>query len=78
MEDLTEIYVTLPDEEDETLICQPVQARHLRGNLYRIVGENPDPENERWEFSTGDAVRCKRSKFVDGQIHMLAYAKVEE
>jgi hypothetical protein len=70
MSDLTEIYVDLPDEE----YSRAVQAEHLHGNLYRIVSEQP--EGERWEFSTGDKVRCIRRRFDDGKIELLAY-KVE-
>jgi hypothetical protein len=71
MDNLTEIYVYLPDED----YSRGVQARHLRGNLYEIVSENPD--DERWEFTTGDKVRCKRRRFEDGIIELLAYAKIE-
>jgi len=79
MEDLVEIYVSLPDEkEGKHTICEPVKAEHLRGNLYRIVSENADPENERWEFQTGDKVRCKRSRFDDGTIFLWAYAKMDD
>jgi hypothetical protein len=72
MEDLTEIYVHQPDED----WSRAVSARHLRGNLYQIVTEKP--EDEQWEFATGDKVRCMRRRFDDGTIEMLAYAKVED
>ena len=80
MEDLVEIYVSLPDvKEDKHTICEPVQAQHLKGNLYQIVSENPNPETERWEFQTGDKVRCKRSRFSDdGQVFLWAYSKIED
>ena len=71
-ETLVEIYVDLPDEDH----CRDVQARHLRGNLYQIVSEQP--ADERWEFTTGDLVRCMRRRFDDGKIEMLAYRKVED
>ena len=71
-DDLTEIYVNVSDQEYS---CSPVQARHLHGNLYQIVSENTD--NQRWEFTTGDRVRCMRRRFEDGQVQMLAYARVE-
>jgi hypothetical protein len=71
-ENLTEIYVYVPDED----YSQAVQARHLRGNLYQIVSEQP--ADERWEFTTGDLVRCMRRRFDDGKIEMLAYRKVED
>lgn len=70
-DDLTQIYVYLLDEN----YSRPVQARHLRGNLYQIVTENP--ENERWQFTTGERVRCMRRRFDDGKVEMLAYAKIE-
>ena len=71
-DNLTEIYVYVPDKDYS---C-PVKARHLRGNLYQIVSENT--ENERWEFTTGDRVRCMRQRFNDGKIELLAYRKVED
>ena len=71
-DDLTEIYVYVPDED----YSRPVEARHLRGNLYRIITENP--ENERWEFTTGDLVRCVRRRFDDGKLELLAYRKIED
>lgn len=79
MREIVEIYVTLPDEKhDKHTVCEPVKAEHLRGNLYRIVSENPDPLNERWEFQTGDKVRCKLSRFEDGEVVMWAYRKMED
>lgn len=71
-DNLTEIYVYLPDKD----YSRPVQARHLRGNLYQIASEQP--EHERWEFITGDRVRCLRRRFDDGKVEMLAYRKVED
>jgi hypothetical protein len=71
-EPLTEIYVDQPDEEH----CRAVLARHLRGNLYQIVSEQP--ADERWEFTTGDRVRCMRRRFDDGKIELLAYRKIED
>ena len=79
MKDLVEIYVCMPDVEDEkNTIGQPVDAEHLHGNLYKIVSENSDPENERWEFQTGDKVRCVRTRFEDGSVHLWAYAKMDD
>lgn len=71
-EPLTEIYVDQPDEE----YCRAVQARHVRGNLYQIVSEQP--ADERWEFTTGDFVRCMRRRFDDGKVQLLAYRKIED
>ncbi|MDX6694106.1 MAG: hypothetical protein QOF02_1709 [Blastocatellia bacterium] len=72
MDDLTEIYVYHTDKESS----RAVDARHLRGNLYQIVTEKP--EDEQWEFATGDKVRCMRRRFDDGTVEMMAYAKVED
>jgi hypothetical protein len=69
---LTQIYVDQPNED----WLRAVEARHLRGNLYQIVTEQP--EDEQWEFTTGDKVRCMRRRFDDGKVEMLAYAKVED
>jgi hypothetical protein len=71
-DDLAQIYVYLPDED----YSRPLQVRHLRGNLYQIVSEKS--ENERWQFTTGERVRCMRRRFDDGKVEMLAYAKIEE
>lgn len=71
-DDLTEIYVYVPDED----YSHAVQAKHLHGNLYQIVSENTG--EERWQFSTGDKVRCVRRRFEDGAINLLAYARVED
>lgn len=79
MGELAEIYICILDPEDEkNRIGQPVDAEHLRGNLYRIVSENTDPENEPWEFQTGDKVRCVRTRFEDGSVNLWAYAKMDD
>ena len=69
---LTKIYVDQPNED----WSRAVEARHLRGNLYQIVTEQP--ADEQWEFTTGDKVRCMRRRFVEGTVELLAYAKVED
>lgn len=71
-ENLTEIYVFVPDED----YSRPVQARHIRGNLYEIITEQV--AGERWEFTTGDHVRCMRRKFDDGKIELLAYRREQD
>ncbi|HEX8492436.1 MAG TPA: hypothetical protein VF658_06310 [Pyrinomonadaceae bacterium] len=71
-DNLTEIYVDVQNKD----YSSPVQARHLRGNLYQIVSE--PPEDEQWEFTTGDRVRCMRRRFNDGKVQLLAYAKIED
>lgn len=51
------IYVYLEDEGTD--VWRPVQALRLEDNLFQIVEENPDPEDEHWQFCTGDVVRCR-------------------
>jgi hypothetical protein len=42
-----------------TDVWRPVDAEHISGNRYRITGSNADPEDEQWQFQTGDVVRCE-------------------
>jgi hypothetical protein len=64
------IYVELLEEG--TKCWRPVQAEHIDGEIYRIVGKKP--EGETWPFSTGDTVKCKKQAFQDG-VGLLAYEK---
>ena len=52
-----EIYVYLLDEG--THVWRPVQAEKLSDSLFRIISINPDPKDEKWQFSTGDIVKCE-------------------
>ena len=56
MSEQTTIYVYLLEEGTDS--WRPVQAVPLENDTYRIVSENPDPEDEQWQFTTGDVVRC--------------------
>ena len=51
------IYVFLLDEGVE--VWRPVQATALGNNVYRIISEDPGPDTEQWEYTTGDTVRCE-------------------
>jgi len=59
--------------EEGTKCWRPVQAEHLNGELYRIVGQKP--EGEVWPFSVGDIVKCRKHTFQNG-IGLLAYEKL--
>jgi len=74
----TEIYMCLLDEGTD--VWRPVQALDLGNDLFRIVSENPDPEDEHWQFSTGDMVRCKSRFLADSKVHMclVAVERVED
>ena len=70
----SEIYVYLEDEGVD--VWRPVQALRLENDHYQIVSENPYPEDERWQFSTGDIVRCKKQTFADGKTALAAVEKI--
>jgi hypothetical protein len=44
------VLVYLMDEGSDA--WYPVEANHVSDDLYRIAGENPDPEDLHWEFTT--------------------------
>ena len=73
-EALETIYVFLLDEGTE--VWRPVEARRLGGDLYEVVSVNPDPEDEHWEFQTGNVVRCKHRRLSAGE-HVVAYELVQ-
>ena len=50
------VYVALLDEGVD--VWRPVHAQHVAGNLYRLMGEQPDDES--WPFAVGDVVRCEK------------------
>jgi hypothetical protein len=52
----TTIYVRLLDENVD--VWRPVEARPVGENEYVILGEDPDPEVERWDFRPGQRVVC--------------------
>jgi hypothetical protein len=56
------IYVALLDEGVDA--WRPVQAEHVGGDLYRLVGKPPD--DEVWPFATGDVVRCEMRTLSGG------------
>ena len=63
--------------EEGTAVWRPVQAEALGKDLFRIVSRNPDPEDEHWEFSSGEIVRCVR-KALHGEraaVHLVAVAR---
>jgi len=59
-----QIYVELLDEAVN--VWRPVDAEHIDGDKFRIVSNNPDPDDEHWQFKTGEIVRCRPRKFADG------------
>jgi hypothetical protein len=60
----TTIYDYMPDEGVDC--WRPVPAHHVRDDIYRIIGEPPDPEDEIWQFMPGQAVRCRQQQLSEG------------
>ena len=73
------IYVFLLDEGTD--VWRPIEAIPVGDGVYRIVSENPDPEAEHWQFSTGDLVRCELKSLSEGsdyQNRLVAVEKTED
>jgi len=58
------IYVYLLDEGTD--VWRPVDAVHVEGSKYRIVGVNVDPDDEQWQFKTDQVVLCESRELSDG------------
>ena len=69
------IYVYLLDEGTD--VWAPVDAERVGDDLYRIVSENSDPDDECWEFTTGEVVRCIPRIFSGGAQGLVAVARLE-
>ena len=65
------MYVQLLDEGVD--VWRPVDAEHLGGDRYRLIGAIP--ENEVWPFAVGDVVKCEVRRLTDGRV-TVAYEKV--
>ena len=66
----TTVYVSLLDEGVD--VWRPVSAEHIRDDVYRIVGESPDPEDEQWQFLPGQHVRCRLQQLSEAEC-LVAY-----
>jgi hypothetical protein len=71
------IYVSLLDEG--TNVWCPVEAVHVRNDVYQIVEVNSDTENTRWAFETGAKVTCRPTLTNDRKETILvAYKQASE
>ena len=68
-----QIYVRLLGEGTE--VWRPVDTTHENSGLYRIIGQNPDPSDESWEFTTGDLVKCENRVSSGGSRGLAAVLK---
>ena len=64
---LREIYVALLDKGSD--VWRRVDAVYEGEDSYRIISENNDAA-ERWEYTTGEIVRCRSTTMPDGE-HVL-------
>jgi hypothetical protein len=63
---MTEIFVNLIDEP--VAVRRPVQAVHLRDDVYEIADQTYDRGSEKWEFEPGDLVVCEFVDSDDGAV----------
>ena len=76
LKNMETIYIRLLDEGVD--VWRPVSAETLADGQYRIISENTDPENEKWEFKTGDVVLCAEKELMDGTESILRLVAVSK
>ena len=64
-----DIYVALLDKGNDA--WRRVEAVYEGEDCYRIISENEDAE-ERWEYTTGDYVRCRSMTLPSGERALVA------
>lgn len=57
------IFIYLMNTEIE--LWRPVMAEEIGYSVYKIVSDNPSPDDEEWEFKTGDVVICEPRTLFD-------------
>lgn len=61
-----QVYVALLNEGVD--VWRPVEAEHLRDNVYRILSQPYDRTVELWQFEPGDVVICGMIDSNNGRI----------
>ncbi len=56
---------------------EPVEALHVHGECFKILGENDDNEHFPWEFVTGEVVKCENVKFYEDESGLVTKSKCE-
>ena len=64
------IYIYLLDEGTD--VWRPVMGRLIAGDIFEIVTENSNPDDEHWEFGCGQQVRCRELMTPEGKTIMVA------
>lgn len=62
---------------EPSTMWKPVEALEMSADTYQIISENPDPQEQKWQFVTGDIVRCKTHTFINGSQGMVAVERLE-
>ncbi len=70
------IYVYLLEEGTD--VWRPVRAVKVQDDWYRILAANPDPNDEEWQFTTGDVVRCEMQLRSNGMESQEVLVTVEK
>ena len=64
-----QIYVALLDKGNDAWRC--VDAAYVGEDSYRITSVKEDPA-ERWEYTTGETVRCRATTLPSGERVLVA------
>ena len=70
------VYVYLLEEGTD--VWRPVRAVRVQDNWHRIVSVNSDPDAEKWQFTTGDIVRCEMRSLSEGEKYREVLVAVEK
>ena len=68
------IYIALLDEAVD--VWRPVDAMAIGKSTCKIKSVNSNPDDERWQFVTGDTVYCEEKQFQNGAKGLVAVKKV--
>lgn len=66
------IFIRLLDEGID--VWKPVEANQIDADIFEIVSDNPNPEDEKREFTRGQRVRCTEKVSQDGDVILVAVA----
>lgn len=66
--DVHTIFIALLDEGAP--VWRPVEAIAVGDQIYQIISRNPSPDDEQWEFTNGEIVRCV-SRVLSGGLQVL-------
>jgi len=70
-----DIYVALLDKGNDA--WRRVEAVYEGEDSYRIISENKDTQ-ERWEYTTGECVRCRSTTLPSGERVLVATERVHQ